>query len=68
MTIPKDVRDALHLEAGDRVSFIVRDNAVVEMRAETVDIKDLVGILKVKGKRLTVEQMNEVIQRSAARR
>lgn len=67
VTIPKDVRDALHLRAGDRVSFVVRDDAVVEMRADTVDLKDLVGILKVRGKRLTVEQMNEVIRRAAAK-
>ncbi len=68
VTIPKDVRDALHLQPGDRVSFVVRDDAVVEMRAEIVDVRDLVGILKVNGMRLTVAQMNEVIRRAAAKR
>jgi len=67
ITIPKKIREALRLDAGDRVSFLIRPDGVVELRAETVDILELVGILHVKGKRLSVEQMNEVI-RSHGRR
>ncbi|MEA3412579.1 MAG: AbrB/MazE/SpoVT family DNA-binding domain-containing protein [Pseudomonadota bacterium] len=62
VTIPKEVRDALHLDAGDRVLFVVREDGVVELRPQTVDLRDLVGMLKPpEGKHLTVEEMDEAI-------
>lgn len=67
VTIPKEVRKALRLDAGDRVSFLVRADGVVEMRPETVDLRELVGSLGVKGKRLTVEDMNEIIQSAVSK-
>ena len=67
VTIPKRVRDTLRIGAGDKVAFVVREDGVVELRPATVDLKDLVGILSVKGKRLTVEQMNDAISRGALR-
>lgn len=64
VTIPKAVREALRLDAGDRVLFLVREDGVVEMRPENVDLKDLVGILKAEGKHLTVEEMDDAIQQA----
>jgi antitoxin PrlF len=66
VTIPKDVRDALRIGAGDRVSFIVRSDGVVELRPETVDLRDLYGALKHRGKPVTVEAMNEGIAEAVA--
>lgn len=66
VTIPKEVRDALQIGAGDKVAFMVREDGVVELRPATVDLKDLVGVLAVKGKRLTIEQINEAICRGAS--
>ena len=65
VTIPKEVRDALRIDSGDRLSFLVRDDGVVELRPETVDLKDLYGMLKVDGKPVTVEELNEDIARAA---
>ena len=65
VTIPKAVRDRLRIGAGDRVSFVVREDGVVELRPSTVDLKELVGTLAVKGKRLSVDEMDEVIRRGA---
>jgi antitoxin PrlF len=67
VTLPKEVREALRLDVGDRVSFLVRADGVVEMRPETVDLRELVGSLGVKGKRLTVEEMNEIIKTAASK-
>ncbi len=64
VTIPKEVRKALRVDTGDRLSFLVRDDGVVEIRPETVDLKDLYGILKYEGKAVTVEEMNEGIGRA----
>jgi len=67
VTIPKEVREALRVDAGDRVLFVVRDDGIVELRPETVDLLDLVGILEpAKGRRLTVEEMKAGIGRAAA--
>jgi AbrB family looped-hinge helix DNA binding protein len=59
VTIPKEVRDALRIGVGDRVSFTVRADGVVELRPETVDLQELYGLLAIKGKRVSVEQMND---------
>jgi antitoxin PrlF len=61
VTLPKAIRDALRIGVGDRVSFVVREDGVVELRPETVDLKDLYGILKYSGKPVTVEEMDEGI-------
>ncbi len=68
LTIPKEVREALHLTPGDRVLFVVRPDGVAEMRPQSVDLRDCVGMLGSKGKHLTVEQMNEIVGRAASRR
>ncbi len=61
VTIPKEVREALHIDAGDRVQFFIREDGVVELRPRTVDLKDLYGILQYKGEPLSVEGMDEAI-------
>ncbi len=67
VTIPKEVREALQVEGGDRVLFIVRENGVVELRPETVDLLDLVGILEPPdGRHVTIEDMNEGVERAIA--
>jgi antitoxin PrlF len=68
VTIPKEVRDALRVGSGDRVSFVLREDGVVEMRPETVDLRDLYAVLKRPGKPVTVEEMNEAIARAAVER
>lgn len=66
VTIPKAVRDALRIGSGDRVSFVLRDDGVVELRPQTVDLRDLFGALAYKGKPVTVEDMNQAIAEAAA--
>ncbi len=66
ITIPKEVRGALRVGAGDRVSFLVREDGVVELRPETVDLKQLVGMFRRKGRPVSVKDMNESIAAAAA--
>ena len=66
ITIPKEVRETLGLEAGHRVSFQIRENKVVEMRPENVDLMSLFGIFKPAVKGVTLEQMEEAIRKGAA--
>lgn len=68
ITIPKEIREALRVDSGDRVLFIVRADGVVELRPETVDLLDLVGILEPSdGRRATIEQINDAVRSSAAK-
>ena len=66
ITIPKKVRDALGLETGDRVSFRVREDGVVEMVPETLDVMSLFGLLKPKKKGVSLEDMEDAISREAS--
>jgi antitoxin PrlF len=68
VTIPKEVRDALRVGSGDRVSFVLREDGVVEMRPETVDLRDLYGALKRSGRPVKIEAMNEAAAAAAVER
>ena len=65
VTIPQEIREALGIRAGDRVSFVLRDD-VVELRPETLDLRSLYGMLKRTGKPVSIEQMNRDIAAAAA--
>ena len=67
ITIPKEVREALGIQAGDRVAFVVRDD-VVELRPETVDLRTLYGVLKRRGQRkpISVRQMDRDVADAVA--
>jgi len=61
ITIPKVVREALHLEIGDKVYFDVKADGTVVLMARNEPVESLFGLLKSKArlrKPLTVEEMN----------
>jgi antitoxin PrlF len=67
ITIPKNVRARLGLEAGDRVVFIVRSNREVLLRPAKTDVRELHGMLYRKNRKpCTIEEMDEGIVRSIA--
>jgi antitoxin PrlF len=69
LTLPKAIRERLRLGVGDRVDFVVTDDGTVVLRPATVDVRELKGLLHRRGvKPLSVEEMNVVIRRRAARR
>lgn len=65
ITIPKAIRDALHLDVGDRVSFRVRDDGVVELQPETVDLMSLCGAIKPKVRGVTLADMDDAVTEGA---
>ena len=50
VTIPKNIRDALGVTAGDRITFTVMPDGVVIMRARSRSIADLAGMLFEEGR------------------
>jgi antitoxin PrlF len=69
LTLPKAIRDLLHLDAGDRVDFVVKDDGTVVLKPATVDVRELRGMLHRKGlKPLTIAEMNAIVRRRGAGR
>jgi AbrB family looped-hinge helix DNA binding protein len=68
ITIPKPIRSALELEPGDRVVFVLRDDGVVEMKPENVDVMALCGIVKPKKTGVSLADMDRAIRKAASRR
>lgn len=61
ITIPKAVREALHLEVGDTVYFETKDDGSVVMRARNAPLEGLFGLLKSKSnakRPLKIDEMN----------
>ena len=67
ITIPKEVRETLGLETGDRLTFRMREDGVVELQPETFDVFALCGIIKPTVRGVTVEQMNEAIRAAGSK-
>ena len=68
ITVPKAVREALVVYPGDRIRFVIHDDATVTVEAETVDLTSLRGMVKPSGRHVTIEQMDKAIKRGATRR
>ncbi len=67
-TIPKKVREALNLKAGDKLMWTIQDGQVI-LRAKNKSIKDLAGILNRPGMRArTLEEMDEGIAQAVKER
>ncbi|HNB05522.1 MAG TPA: AbrB/MazE/SpoVT family DNA-binding domain-containing protein [Thauera aminoaromatica] len=66
VTIPKAVRDALHLRSGDRLDFILEADGTVRVLPITGSVKRLKGMLPKPPRPLTVEEMDEAIAKGAA--
>ena len=58
-TIPKEIRDSLHMKAGDRMTFTLMPDATVVMRVKSKSIAALAGSLHKKGRKtVPVEQLS----------
>ncbi len=66
VTIPKEARERLGLEPGDRLRFEVREDGIVEIRPETGDVMALFGAIKPQVRGVTVEQMKRDVAKAAA--
>ncbi len=62
ITIPKPVREALKLETGDRVEFLVAADGTVTIWPVIEDVTTLKGMLKKPLRRVTIEEMNQAIR------
>jgi AbrB family looped-hinge helix DNA binding protein len=62
-TLPEPVRDALNLQPGDRVEYILKDGHV-ELRRASADLTALDGMLDRSDQPpVSVDEMDEAIER-----
>ena len=68
ITIPKELRDTLHLRAGHRLDFELREDGNVLVRPRTLDFAKLRGIVKSKRRTpVSLEEMDAAIAKGASR-
>ena len=67
VTIPKPIRDHLHLKSGDRLEFLLQDDGQVVLVPATVDVAELEGMLPPPAKPVTVEAMKRAIRQRGGR-
>jgi AbrB family looped-hinge helix DNA binding protein len=59
-TIPKAVREHLHLKPGDRVKFFLHPDGSVVLLPK-LPVTALRGMIKHRGARVTIEDMDEAV-------
>lgn len=64
ITIPKAIRDALNLQAGDRLAFSLAGDKQALLQPITASVDDVYGVLQRPGQRAkSVDEMNRSIAR-----
>lgn len=67
ITIPAQVRDALGLEAGDRLEFVEQGKGQFAIIPATRSVRELKGMFRGKrSKPVSIEEMNAAIVRRAS--
>lgn len=65
ITLPKEVREHLHVGEGDRVEFLIEEGGEVRVRPVAGSVESLFGFLRRPGApSLSVEEIDEEIARA----
>ena len=60
VTIPKKIRDKLHLQTGDKIDIILEEDGSARILPLSNSIDSIIGIVKT-NKKLSPSQMNKAI-------
>lgn len=67
ITVPKQVRDELHLKPGTKIDFRLGQRGEIILRPKSWDVKKIKGMIKPPpGVHVNIEDMNETIARGWA--
>ena len=66
VTIPKQARDTLNLDTGDRVEFIIDDDGRLFILPVTRPVKTLKGMLPKPASPVSLEAMDEAIAQAVS--
>ena len=67
ITLPKEIRLKLALKQGDRVRFLVEDDGRVRLLPAKRDIAELMGILPRPKRTLSLDEIDEAVQKAVAK-
>lgn len=68
LVIPKDIREYLHLQPGDRLDFVIQDDGEVVLRPAVADVRELKGLLHKPGRQpVSIVAMQNAIRARAGR-
>ena len=67
ITIPKEVRERLGVEAGDRLEFVEQERGVYRVVAATRDVRNLKGMVPKPRRAVTIEEMNAAVRKLRGR-
>ncbi|MCB1563914.1 MAG: AbrB/MazE/SpoVT family DNA-binding domain-containing protein [Alphaproteobacteria bacterium] len=65
ITLPKALRDSLHLKTGDKIIFEMLEEGGYRLRPKTLDVRVLKRRMKYKGPAATLEDMDQAIMKNA---
>jgi AbrB family looped-hinge helix DNA binding protein len=64
VTLPRKIREALKIRPGDRIDFVLGADGEVRVRVGEVDVTELRGLLRRRGRRpVSLQAMEEAITR-----
>jgi antitoxin PrlF len=66
VTLPKDLRDELDLQAGDKVDFVMLDNGVLQVVPLKQSPRKLKGIVPKPYPPVSIDEMNQAVADGAA--
>lgn len=68
ITLPKPLREALHLNAGDKVLFEVDERGTYTLRPKTLGVESLKGFLNYTGPARTLDEIEAAITKRGSRK
>ena len=68
ITVPKAVRERLHLNPGDKIEFLVDEDGTVRVIPVTASLRNLKGMVPKPDRVVSVEEMEAAIEKSASDR
>ncbi len=66
--VPKKIRDYMHLNPGDKIDFVIREDGEVYVRPVTLDVRELKGQLKELGRKpVSLDEMEKAVRKRAGK-
>ncbi len=66
VTVPKAVRDRLHLNPGDKIEFLVDEDGTVRVIPVTATLRQLKGMVRKPDRVVSLHEMEEAISKGAS--
>ena len=68
VTVPKPIRDRLHLKPGDKIDFMLDEDGGVRVVPVTASVTQLKGMVPRPGYPVSLADMDKAIAKAAARK